>query len=555
MRHNDSDARCRSSVLGRVATTGDPAVMRGSGGKSARLVLVAMILANGMILVDQTAVPLTLPAIMKQFGIGTESAQWVLNASLLPLAGFVVLGGRLGDLVGRRRIFIFGAVLFTSASLAGGLAPTFSLLLAARAVQGFGGAMMLPGTVAIVSTTFSISQQGRALGTMGGVAAVAGALGPTIGGVLTSVSSWRLVLLVNVPLAVLCVVATLAAVPRDRPRSERAHIDVFGAALLFLAIVGLVFGLTETQSESFLSPAVLGALLLSVVSMAVFVWRERRARDPLTNLSLLRRTPNYLGSTFSQGFAAMAEMGLGLLLPLLLILNLGMSPAQAGLALIPTTVPMVALATPAGRWYDRSGGRSPLVVGFVILGISGLALLLGIHANSYVNSEWTSYVELLPGLLLFGTGLAVVLTVNDPVSLDSIAEDDHGQASGVSATAEQAGGAIGIAALYALFHAVYVGRLHYLITTGPMRDLTRQQYEALGSALQAAEQTGLRPKHFDQSLEGYLHPAYAASDRGYAAALLAVTVISAIGAAVSALLVRRPHGSNERDPVVETTTD
>jgi EmrB/QacA subfamily drug resistance transporter len=505
-----------------------------SSGSSTRTVLIAMTLANAMILVDQTAVPLAIPAIIKQYGVAAQSAQWVLNASLLVLSGFLVLGGRLGDLLGRRRIFILGAVLFTSASAIGGLAPTFVILLLARAAQGLGGALMLPATVAIIGASFGPATRGKALGTMGGAAAVAGALGPTIGGVLTSAVSWRLVLLVNVPIAAACVVATLAAVPKDPARHGNVHVDLLGTLLLFLAIAGLVFGLTSTQGASFLSFEVGGSVLVAVVSALAFVVWERRAKEPLMNLSLLRRTPNYLGATISQGLAGMAEMGLGLLLPLLLILNLGMSPALAGLALIPTTIPMVILAPVAGRWYDRSGGRPPIVVGFLILAVSGLALAAGVSDG---------YLALLPGLLLFGTGLALVLTVNDPVSIDSVAESEDGQASGVSATAEQAGGAIGIAALYALFHATYVSRLHYLIDTGPLKNLSDKQYEALRSALVAAEQTGLHPKQFgDQALVHYLLPALRASERGQAFAFVAVAVIALLGAALGARLVRRPVG-------------
>lgn len=500
-----------------------------SGGP--RVVLISMILANAMILVDQTAVPLALPSIMKQFGVGTAVAQWVLNASLLALSGLLILGGKLGDVFGRRRIFLFGTILFTAGSAVGGLSPTLVILLAARVVQGAGGAMMLPGSVAIVNAAFKSSERGRALGTMGGAAAVAGALGPTIGGALTALS-WRLVLLVNVPLAVACIAATLVSVPASKQRARDSRVDVLGAVLMCLAIVGLVFGLTETQDEGFVSPEVLGALTVAVIASALFVWWEQRADQPLMNIGLLRRTPNYLGSTLSQALAGMAEMGLGLLFPLLLILNLGMNPAVAGLALIPTTLPIVLLSRVAGNWYDKAGGRPPLVAGFGILAVSGLALWAGVAQHNYVG--------LLPGLLLYGAGLALVLTVNDPVSLDSVDEGKSGEVSGVSATAEQAGGAVGIAALYAVFHTVYVQRLHQLIDTGPLKDLTAHQYEQLRDALQAAEQTGLSPHHFNSSFIPYLEPAYRASDRGYAAAFVAVAIIALAGMGLTALLVRRP---------------
>ena len=205
--------------------------MTAAPGRARQVVLVAMILANSIILVDQPAVPLALPSILSQFGVATQAVEWVLNASLLALSGFLIPGGRLGDQFGRRRVFLIGAIAFAAGSTLGGLAPAFPVLVGARVVQGLGGALMLPGSVAIVSATFPAHERGKALGTMGGVSAIAGALGPTIGGALTSAVSWRLVLLVNVPLAAACVVATLSAVPRDRAKHAGVHVDLGGVAL------------------------------------------------------------------------------------------------------------------------------------------------------------------------------------------------------------------------------------------------------------------------------------------------------------------------------------
>lgn len=513
-----------------------------SGARSRQIVLVAMTVANAMILVDQTAVPLALPSIEKQFGVGSQIAQWVLSASLLALSGFLVLGGRLGDTFGRRRMFVVGAVGFTVASAVGGLAPAFALLLIARVVQGLGGALMLPGSVAIVNHAYPSAERGKALGRMGGAAAIAGALGPTIGGALTSAVSWRIVLLVNVPLAVVCVAATLSSVPRDPHRDDGGQLDLLGTGLLCVAIVALVFGLTEIQATSLLSVTVIAALGLAVISAFGFVWWEHRTPDPLMDIGLLRSTPNYLGATISQALGGMVEMGLGLIFPLLLILDLGMSPFVAGLALIPTTVPMVLLSSKVGRWYDRSGGRPPLVVGFCLLAVSGVALGVGIHLLQPTD---LNYFYLLPGLFLFGSGLAFVLTACDPVSLDSVNETLAGQVSGVSATAEQAGGAIGIAGLYAVFHEVYVRRLLHVTHSGSPNGLTAHQGEQLREALQAAEQTGLSPQHFDQSLVRFLVPAFNASKLGYGAAFFTVTIISIVGSFAAWRLVRKPAGTKE----------
>jgi EmrB/QacA subfamily drug resistance transporter len=491
-----------------------------------------MTLANAMILVDQTAVPLALPSIMQTFGVGSQQVQWVLNGSLLPLAGLLVLGGRLGDMFGRRRIFITGTIVFAGASAVGGLAPGFGILLACRILQGAGGALMLPNTVAIVSAAYSERERGQALGLMGGAAAVAGALGPTIGGVLTAALSWRAVLLVNVPLAAAAVAGTLRAVPPDTRVAQRPRLDVAGTVLLTVALVGLVFGLSQSQVWGWASPGVLVPLIISVVAAAAFVWAERVTATPLMDLALLWRHPNYLGATISQFIAGIAEMGLGLLFPLLLILNLQMSPALAGLALIPTTVPMVAVAPLAGRWYDRAGGRPPLVTGFATLLAAVVILAVSVHAHTYL--------PLLPGFLIYGIGLALILTVNDPVSLDTVPETDQGQASGVSATAEQFGGAVGIAGLYLIFHSVYINRLTAAISGSTLPELTGPQAAQFKNAIIAAESTGLHPSSFTSSLTAYLLPARSASETGYGAAFLAVgmTCLAALFAMMR--LVRKP---------------
>src|SRR5215211_2829038 len=341
------------------------------------LVLAAMTLANAMILVDQTAVPLALPSIMKDFHVGSQDSQWVLNASLLPLAGLLVLGGRLGDLFGRRRVFVLGTVLFAGASAIGGLAPAMPLLLAARVVQGVGGALMLPTTVAIVGATYPSERRGWALGTMGGAAAVAGALGPTIGGVLTSAFSWRAVLLVNVPLAVAAVLLALRHVAADPPRTERQHPDISGTVLLCLVLVGLVFGLSQSQQWGWSTPVVLGPLAISALAVVGFVIRERRATLPLMDFQLLRHR-NYLGASLSQLLAGMAEMGLGVIFPLLLIINLRHEPGTGRSRPHPHHRPDGARRS-SGRALVRPRGRARTARGRVRrardLGPAGLGRL------------------------------------------------------------------------------------------------------------------------------------------------------------------------------------
>lgn len=490
-----------------------------------------MTLANAMILVDQTAVPLILPSIMHDFQAGSQQVQWVVNASLLPLAGLLVFGGKLGDVLGRRRVFVVGAVLFAGASACAGLAPSLPVLIAFRVLQGIGGALMLPNTVSIVSAALTGNSRGKALGTMGGLAAFAGALGPSIGGILTNAFNWRVVLLVNVPLALLSIVIALRAVPVDPPRKQAPSIELGGTALLCIALIGFVFGVTQSQVWGWGSVPVILALVCSLLSATLFFTREKKSRNPMLDMRLLRRYPNYRAATISQGIGGMVEMGLGLLLPLFLILNLGMSPAQAGLALIPATIPMIFVAPLAGKWYDRVGGKPGLMLGFAGLSLSGILLAIAVFTNTFL---W-----LLPGLLLYGIALALILTINDPVTLDTLPTKDHGQASGVSATAEQFGGALGIACLYLLFHNAYVHKLHELVPQGAAYP-SNAELLRLKEAIIQAEQTGLRPTTFNPQLSEFLIPAQRAADFGHAVVFLSVSALAIIGCLVAAKLVARP---------------
>ena len=504
---------------------------------NARVVLWSMTLANAMILLDQTAVPLALPNIMQDFGVGSQQVQWILNASLPPLAGLLVLGGRLGDMFGRRRVFIIGASVFMGASAIGALAPVFAVLLACRTLQGAGEALMLPNTVAIVSAAFPAEERGRALGLMGGVAAVAGAFGPTIGGGLTAAWSWRAIPLLDCILAVATVAGTLRAVPPDTADSRRSDIDLPGAILLTVTITSLVFGLSQSQAWGWASPGVLVPLIIGMCTGAAFLRVERAVATPLMDLSLLWRHANYLGSTASQFIVGITGMGLALLFPLLLILNLQMSPVLAGLALMPTTLPFVFVPPLAGRWYDRVGGRPPLIAGFATLLAATVLLAWAVHSNAYP--------PVFPGLLLYGIALALILTVNDPVSLDMVPASDRGQVSGVSTTAEHFGGAVGIAVLYVVFHATYVHQLQSKVSSIALPNMTRQQTQQFRDAVAQAIGTGVRPSTFNSSLTPYLLPARAASEDGYSAAFLAVSVLCVVALVLMIRLIRKPPGVPE----------
>ena len=495
--------------------------------RSMGLTLAAMTLASSMILVDQTAVPLATPEIVDGLGASLATAPWVLTANILPLAAFMVLGGRLGDLLGLRRIFLVGAVVFVVATALAGAAPTMAWLIVMRVVQGSGAALMMPTAVALTSAVWPSERRGYALGILAGASAFFAAAGPVLGGLLTSVS-WRLVFLVNVPLALLTILLTVMAVPALATSGPRRHIDWAGAGLFAAAMTGLIFGLSQGQPQGWAAPATLAPLAAGVVCIVLFVRVELRARQPLIDFALFRRR-NFLAANISQLLAGGVELGLGFLLPYYLLLVIGVGPTLAGVALIPGTLPIIAAGPLAGRLYDRRGGRLPLVAGFLVLAASGLALAWG--AGS------ATVAALIPGLLLQGIGLGVVLTVNDPVGMNAVDESDRGEAAGLINTTEQMGGAIGIAVLSAVELGVYFPNLYGRLAARGITP-TPDQVAAAHQFIAQAEVQGLR--HVDQpgSVQASLHDLIAAHILAFQITFVAAAAIALLGAATSLLLVR-----------------
>jgi EmrB/QacA subfamily drug resistance transporter len=409
--------------------------------RAASLTLAAATLASSMILVDQTAVPLATPDLLGDLGGATAEGQWVLTANILPLAALMVLGGRLGDLLGLRRVFLAGTALFACATVGAGAAQDMPMLIAARAIQGAGAALMMPTAVAITSAVYPAERRGWALGILAGASAFFAALGPVLGGLLTAVD-WRLVFLINVPLAVITVVLTLSSTPEFRPaQGSRPKIDYPGTVTFGLGIAALVFGLSQGQADGWGNPATVGPLAAAVLLLLAFVVIELRVESPLLEFRLFRHL-NFLAANVSQFLAGMIELGVGFLMPFFLLLVVGVDPETAGIALIPATIPIILAGPLAGRAFDRVGGRVPLVAGYLALAASGLALAAAVGEQN-VGS-------LVPGLLLQGIGLGVVLTVNDPTGLSAVPEDARGEAAGTINTTEQLGGAVGIAALTAV---------------------------------------------------------------------------------------------------------
>lgn len=494
--------------------------------------LVAMTTAASMILVDQTAVPLATPEAVHDLHGTLDQSTWVLTANILPLAAFTVLGGRLGDLFGLRRVFLIGAAGFALSTTAAGFSVGMPMMIAARVAQGCSAALMLPTTMAIVSATFPVPRRGYALGILAGGSAFFAALGPVLGGVLTTVD-WRLVFLINVPLALIAggIMLTRRELPSEG--GGPGGVDIPGTVTLAGALGALVYALSEVQVAGWSAPAVLVPMVFGLVMAVVFVVVELRAEQPLVQLHLLRHA-NFLAANVSQILAGMVELGLGFLLPYYLLLVVGVTPLVAGIALIPATIPIVLAGPIGGRMFDRIGGRWPLVGGFVVLAMSGVALGLAAGAASV----WS----LVPGLVLQGIGLGVVLTVNDPTGLTAVPSRDQGVAAGMLNTSEQLGGALGIAILTAIELDRYRALVLSSLADQGIRP-TADQMEQGKDFIMQAEQVGLDRAvaenqgspvvrmALDDLIDAHIH--------GFALAYYVSAILAALGALMSWALVRQ----------------
>jgi EmrB/QacA subfamily drug resistance transporter len=492
--------------------------------------LVAMTLANSMILVDQTAVPLAIPHTIAALNGSLSTSQWILTANILPLAAFMVFAGRLGDQLGLRRVFLVGAFLFIGSSALAGAAQDMIWLITVRATQGVGAALMLPTTLAIVSAVFPERDRGRALGIVAGASAFFAALGPVLGGLLTQYIDWRAVFLINVPLAAATIALTLLYTPALRPQPGISQaLDVPGLLTFATGIVGLTLGLGQSQQWGWGSAATLVSLGMGVAGLAAFVLIEPRRRNPLTEFGLFRHL-NFSAAVISQFLAGTIELATAYLLPFYLLLVVGLAPGPAGLALIPSTVPIIIMAPLAGRWFDRIGGRIPLAVGFVVLACSCFALVFAFPSQSL----W----PLMPGFLLQGVGLGIVLTVNDPTALGYVPAEDQGQASGISDTGEQLGGALGVALYSVVLLHVYFGRLYASLAERGIKASPGEIEQGREFVLRA-EQKGIKNVKAPPAMREVLGDFEAAHVYAFQLTFALMGVVAIVGAVACWLLVRR----------------
>jgi EmrB/QacA subfamily drug resistance transporter len=441
----------RHDTLPRPAPPAAPAPT-GAAQPSKHLTLLLLALTGLMLILDLTITNVALPSIQRALRMTPQGLQWVVNAYALGYGGFLLLGGRLADRLGRRRVFLAGVAVFTLASLVGGLAPSAGVLVAARGLQGLGAALAGPASLSIITTTFAEGpERNRALGVWSAVLASGGAIGMLAGGLLTQYATWRWVLFVNVPVGALLLAATPRVVPAA-PGEPRARIDTAGAVTVTAGLAGLVYATTQVPEHGWAAPGTVGLLLVAAVLLGAFLVIESRHRAPLVPLRILRRRSLTGTDTVALlGGAAVIASPI-FFLTLYLQQILGFSAIQAGLATLPLGLAVIVTSQLSPRIMERVGRKRLLASGLALAAV-GLALLGRIHpAGSYT-------VEVLGPVVLLGLGMGLSFVPLTASAVAGVPPADQGLASGLLQTAQQLGVALGLAALTSLATATTLGLL------------------------------------------------------------------------------------------------
>jgi EmrB/QacA subfamily drug resistance transporter len=466
-----------------------------------RWVLAATILASSMAFIDGTVVNVALPALQTNLNATAVDVQWVIEAYSLLLSALLLVGGSLGDHYGRRRVFLIGIALFAFASAACGLAVNIHQLIAARAVQGFGAALLIPGSLAIISSSFSEDQRGRAIGTWSGFSAITTAIGPVIGGWLIEHVSWRAVFFINIPLAVLVIIISVWRVPESSD-PESAGLDWLGAALAALGLGALVYGLIESSRLGFNDRSVLAALAAAVVLLALFVIAETQVPNPMLPLALFRSRV-FTGTNLLTFLLYAALGGTLFFLPLNLIQVQHYSATAAGAALLPFILIISLLSRWSGGLVASYGPKLPLLIGSLTAASGYLLFMLPTVGGNY-------WINFFPPVVVLGLGMAISVAPLTTTVMGSVAENHAGIASGVNnAVARTAGliaiAVLGIVMLHVFNHALDERVAQSNLPTSVTRSLQMQRTKLAAISLQEDLDVSIRHTIKSAIDESFVH--------------------------------------------------
>src|SRR4051794_5485798 len=403
--------------------------------------LAAVAFGLFMIMLDNTIVNVALPSIQRSLHMSISSLEWIVTAYALTFAALLITGGKLGDLYGRRKMFILGLAIFTLSSLACGLSPNAGFLIGARAVQGVGAALMNPATLSIITATFPPKERGQAIGIWAGVSALALAIGPLIGGLIVDNINWHWIFYVNVPVGVVGILVSRLVIVESRDTSHEQSIDLPGLLTSGLALLSLSYALIEGNRHGWGSPEIIGLFAGAAVLLAVFIRLELRQRLPMLDLGLFR-IGSFAGANLVAMLVSLGMFGVFFFISLYVQNVLGYSPTKAGAIFLPMTILIILVAPIAGKLSDRIGSRWLMGAGMSTLGVSLLLYQrIGLH---------TGFWSLLPQLLLGGVGMALTMSPMTSAAMGSVPIDKAGVGSGVLNSFRQVGGSLGIALMGAI---------------------------------------------------------------------------------------------------------
>ncbi|HEX2346775.1 MAG TPA: MFS transporter [Gaiellaceae bacterium] len=464
------------------------------------LTLAAVSFGLFMIMLDNTVVNVALPSIQRDLDADLSELQWIVTGYALTFAALMLVGGKLADAYGRRLIFVVGIAVFTVASLLCGLADSGEMLIAARVLQGAGAALMNPATLSIIAATFPPRERGTAIGIWAGVSALALAIGPLVGGLITEHLDWSWIFFVNVPVGILGIAASYLFIDESRDETH-ARLDLPGLATSAIGLFALTYGLIEANSYGWSSTRIVGSFVLAGVSLLAFLQLERRQRDPMLPLELFR-SGTYTGANLVVLLVALAMFGVFFFVSLYLQNILGYSAVQTGAAFLPLTILIILVAPIAGRTSDRIGSRGLMTAGMILIAAQ-LVMLSRLSVDAH-------FWDLFPAFVIGGIGMGLTMTPSAAAATRSVPVDKAGVGSAVLNSARQVGGTMGIAVM---------------------------------GAIVAAEAGG------ERTPEAFM--------RGFEAALLVAAAIAVVGAIVAFALVR-PHeeaGRPRSDAAIEPVSD
>ncbi len=473
--------------------------------------LGAMCCALFMAMLDNTVVNVALPSIQRSLDTSISGLEWTVNAYTLAFAVLLVTAGRLGDLFGRVRMFLVGVVVFAVASGFIALSQTDTWLVAWRAVQGIGGAFMMPATLSIISHAFPPQERGRAIGTWAGISAVALAIGPVIGGLLVEHVSWQSIFLLNLPVAAFAVALTLAAARESRDETAVRSVDVPGVAAISLGLGAFVLALVQGNHWGWGSDRIVGLFAIAVLALVAFVWIELRSRVPMVDFRFFR-SRSFLGANLVGFLVTFGMFAVFFFLTLYLQNVKGYGPTEAGLRFLPMTLILVVLGPVAGRLTDRIGPRIPMTIGMVTAAGSLTWL-------SFVTAD-SSYAFLLVPFMLMGVGIGLVMSPMTTAAMNAVEASKAGVASGILSMNRMVGGTFGVAALGALITALGKDRLDQLLPAA-----SSAQIDRLGDELGAgAGPRGAAPTVGNAMEDAFVHALHGGLRLAAAAVLLGALV-------------------------------